>query len=131
MITALAMSALLGQMRAAQPYAIIDTGQVRCYDNRNEIAPPKRGQPFYGQDAQFQGHPASYTLSPDGLTVLDRATGLTGSKADSGKGMNWRDALAWVQKKNAGKFLGHDDWRLTSVKELTTTTSALCAAAGW
>jgi len=32
--------------------------------------------------------------------------------------MNWQDALAWVQKKNAEKFLGHEDWRLPSVKEL-------------
>ena len=39
-------------------------------------------------------------------------------KADSAKGMNWQDALAWVQQKNAEKFLGHNDWRLPSVKEL-------------
>ena len=29
---------------AAQPCAVTDTGQNRCYDNRNEIAPPKPGQ---------------------------------------------------------------------------------------
>jgi hypothetical protein len=51
-------------------------------------------------------------------TITDRATGLTWSKVDSGHGMNWQDALAWVQTKNAEKFLGHDDWRLPSVKEL-------------
>jgi L-fucose mutarotase/ribose pyranase (RbsD/FucU family) len=38
-------------LRAAQSYAVVDTGQTRCYDNRTEIAPPKPGQPFYGQDA--------------------------------------------------------------------------------
>ena len=32
--------------------------------------------------------------------------------------MNWQDALAWAQKKNPEKFLGHNDWRLPSVKEL-------------
>ena len=40
------------------------------------------------------------------------------SKTDSGKGMNWQDALAWVQKKNAENFLGHHDWRMPSIKEL-------------
>ena len=42
-------------LRAALPYAIVDTGQVKCYDNRGEIAPPQPGQPFYGQDAQHPG----------------------------------------------------------------------------
>ena len=32
--------------------------------------------------------------------------------------MNWQEALAWVQQKNAEKYLGHDDWRLPNVKEL-------------
>jgi hypothetical protein len=40
------------------------------------------------------------------------------SKSDSGQGMNWQNALAWAQRKNTEKFLGHDDWRLPSVKEL-------------
>lgn len=43
---------------------------------------------------------------------------VTWSKTDSGRGLNWQDALAWVQQKNAEKFLGRDDWRLPSVKEL-------------
>ena len=40
-------------------------------------------------------------------TVTDRAPGLMWSKADSGVGMNWQAALAWVQKNKAEKFLGH------------------------
>ena len=36
----------------AVPYAVVDTGQVRCYDPRGESAPPQPGQPFFGQDAQ-------------------------------------------------------------------------------
>ena len=50
---------------------------MKCYDNRGEIPPPKPGQPFYGQDAQFKNHPASFTLSADGRTVRDNVTGLT------------------------------------------------------
>ena len=53
----------------------------------------------------------------DGV-VVDRATGLMWSKADSGKGMDWQAALAWVQARNREKYLGHDDWRLPSAKEL-------------
>jgi hypothetical protein len=32
--------------------------------------------------------------------------------------MNWEDALAWVQQKNAENYLSHDDWRLPNAKEL-------------
>jgi hypothetical protein len=68
-----------------------------------------RGNPAYGKnDFQDRG---------DG-TVLDRATGLTWAKADSGTGMNWETALAWVQQRNAEHFLGHADWRLPHAKEL-------------
>lgn len=51
-------------------------------------------------------------------TISDRATGLMWQKSDSCKGMNWLEALAWVQKKNREKFLGHSDWRLPNAKEL-------------
>lgn len=68
-----------------------------------------RGNPAYGANDFVDGG--------DG-TVTDRATGLSWSRADSGTGMNWQEALAWVQAKNAAKHLGHDDWRLPTVKEL-------------
>ena len=51
-------------------------------------------------------------------TISDNATGLMWSKADSGTGMNWEDALAWVQTKNTESYLGNDDWRLPNIKEL-------------
>jgi len=51
-------------------------------------------------------------------TITDRATGLMWAKEDSGQGMNWQEALAWVQQKNAGNFLGYNDWRLPNAKEL-------------
>ena len=38
------------------PYAIVDTGQERCYDAQREIRYPSRGQPFFGQDAHYAGH---------------------------------------------------------------------------
>ena len=68
-----------------------------------------RGNPNYGKN--------DFKDNADG-TIADRATGLMWSKADSGKGLNWQEALAWVQAKNGEKFLGHDDWRLPNAKEL-------------
>ena len=114
-------------LRAAQTYTMVDTGQTKCYDNRNEIAPPKPGQPFYGQDAQFHNHPASYILSADGLTVHDNNTGLTWQRSPDTDGdglLTRRDKLTLAQaqalpaKLNAAKFGGFDDWRLPTIKEL-------------
>lgn len=51
-------------------------------------------------------------------TITDRATGQMWTKGDSAKGMNWQEALAWAQTKNAENYLGHSDWRLPNAKEL-------------
>jgi hypothetical protein len=51
-------------------------------------------------------------------TISDLATGLMWSEKDSKEGLNWKDALAWVQERNAENFLGHNDWRLPNIKEL-------------
>ncbi len=51
-------------------------------------------------------------------TVSDNASGQMWTQADSGFGMNWQEALAWVEERNAESYLGHDDWRLPEAKEL-------------
>jgi len=51
-------------------------------------------------------------------TITDNATGLMWQKDDSQTGLNWEEALNWVQQKNAENYLGHNDWRLPNVKEL-------------
>jgi hypothetical protein len=51
-------------------------------------------------------------------TVTDNATGLMWSRDDSSEGMNWEDALAWVQQNNEENYLGYNDWRLPNAKEL-------------
>ena len=68
-----------------------------------------RGNPQYGTN--------DFHDNADG-TVTDRATGLIWSRADSGRGMDWQVALAWVQKQNAESYLGRSDWRMPNVKEL-------------
>ena len=62
-----------------------------------------RGNPTYGVN--------SFKDNGDG-TVTDEATRLMWSQDDSGVGMDWEHALAWVQEKNAENYLGHNDWRL-------------------
>ncbi len=114
-------------LAAELSFPVVDTGQTSCYDNQKEIAPPQRGQPFYGQDAQMHHHPANYTLNSDGLTVHDNVTGLTWQRSSDidGDGVLTRtDKLTFAQagalpaKLNAAKFGGFDDWRLPSIKEL-------------
>ncbi|MGA9777373.1 MAG: DUF1566 domain-containing protein [Limisphaerales bacterium] len=68
-----------------------------------------RGNPAYGKNDFYD--------NGDG-TITDHATGLIWSKADSGRGLNWEQALAWVQQLNAKNYLGHNDWRLPNAKEL-------------
>ena len=48
---------------------IVDTGQVRCFGNSREILYPKPGQPFYGQDAQYEGNVDSGSGRGNGLRL--------------------------------------------------------------
>ena len=48
-------------------------------------------------------------------TITDNATGLTWTQDDSGKGLNWADALNYCEGL---ELAGFDDWRLPNVKEL-------------
>lgn len=68
-----------------------------------------RGNPDYGINLLVD--------NGDG-TITDRSTGLMWTKADSGTGLNWSNALAWVQARNTANHLGHADWRLPNAKEL-------------
>ena len=68
-----------------------------------------RGNNDYGKN--------DFTNNEDG-TITDRATGLMWCRSDSGSGMNWQEALAWVQQKNSENYLGYSNWRLPDAKEL-------------
>lgn len=95
------------------PYTIVDTGQVRCYDDRTEIAYPQRGAAMFGQDAQYEGNLPSYRNNGDG-TVSDLNTGLVWL-ADPGRKMAYASAVAGEATCRTG---GYEDWRLPSIKEL-------------
>jgi hypothetical protein len=48
-------------------------------------------------------------------TITDKATGLIWQKSDSGKGLNWSQALEYADNI---ELAGHSDWRLPNAKEL-------------
>lgn len=51
-------------------------------------------------------------------TVSDAATGLMWQQEDSGKGLNWEDALKYAEAMNKKNYLGYNDWRVPNAKEL-------------
>ena len=51
-------------------------------------------------------------------TISDLATGLMWAQEDSGYGMDWEEALAYVQELNRSNYLGYADWYLPNAKEL-------------
>lgn len=94
-------------------YRIVDTGVTEFYDNTSVIPEPKRGEPFYGQDAQYRINSPSYTDNGDG-TVTDNVTGLMWQKA-MGPKMTFEEAFRRARESTVG---GYHDWRVPSIKEL-------------
>ncbi len=140
-----------------------DTGQTKCYDNSGEIPCPSPGEPFYGQDAQYQGPPRSYTkLGYGGVELPDTATPADGwiMTRDNVTGLIWEiktddgsihdkdnyytwcdhnpdtnggdqgtcgdgtDTEDFIAALNAAHFGGYSDWRLPTIKELSTLVNS-------
>ncbi len=95
-------------------HPIVDTGQVRCYNNSREISCRNPGRPFYGQDAQYEGNVPSYRNNGDG-TVTDLNTGLMWSKAVDKNKVSLIEAKKIAQRMTLG---GYSDWRTPNIKEL-------------
>ncbi len=95
----------------AQNYKIVDTEQFKFFDDKEVVAAPAKGEPFYGQDAMYQGNASSYTDNGDG-TITDNVTGLMWQKGFDV--MTYPQALTLIEKF---ELAGYTDWRIPSIKE--------------
>jgi len=98
-------------------------GRIKGYPVGNSVGPGGqektyfvryvRGNTAYGEN--------SFVDNGDG-TISDLATGLMWAQEDSGThavgGMDWEDALAYVQDLNDQHYLGYSNWYLPNAKEL-------------
>jgi len=94
-------------------------GRIKGYGTRLPGQDETSDKPFYvmctrGSDSYGQN---DFTSNDDGI-VTDTATGLMWTIDDSITGLNWEQALAWVDQQNSANYLGYSDWRLPNAKEL-------------
>ena len=94
-------------------YKIVDTGLTKLFTDVTTVTHLDEGDPFYGQDGNYEGYQPSYTDNGDG-TVTDNVTGLMWQKTMDSK-MSYSEAVEYANKSNVG---GYDDWRIPDIKEL-------------
>ena len=95
-------------------YVIVDTRQNSCYDNSETISYPEPSEPFYGQDAQYNGNQPSYQDNGNG-TVTDLNTGLMWQQSPANIGLSWYEAEEYCGTLELG---GYNDWRMPTTKEM-------------
>lgn len=101
---------------AVLPYGIVDTGQKHIFGDRGQLLKaPQPGEPFFGQDAFYQGSPPRYRDNKDG-TISDLNTGLMWLKTP----LEDRKLLFAEARNQVAtcRLAGRDDWRLPTIKEL-------------
>ena len=97
-----------------QEYPVIDTGQAVTYDTLQVIPFPQPGDPFYGQDAQYDGVQFSFENNNDGI-VTDLNTGLSWQQLLFNEKFTYDDAVAAADTFSLN---GYNDWRLPGIKEI-------------
>lgn len=94
-------------------YKIVDTNLKEFYNNNSVIEEPTEDEPFFGQDANYNGFQPSYTNNGNG-TITDNITGLMWQQ-NMGEKISFEDAFI---KANSFTLGGYSDWRIPTVKEL-------------
>ena len=127
-----------------------DTGQTKCYNDTVEIPCPAVGEAFYGQDAQYAGPVRSYAVLDGGTMVQDNVTGLVWEQKTNMNGVadytnphdadntyTWcdpnldtndgnpgtcggNDTQGFIDQLNSANYGGYSDWRLPTIKELSS-----------
>lgn len=120
-ICCLAIFAIFWQIASigilAGEYKLPDTGQIECYGDGYQFTSwPSPGQPFYGQDAQYEGPQPAYQDNGDG-TVTDLNTGLMWQQGDThlSPHPHFYKARRYCESLT---LAGHSDWRIPDRREL-------------
>jgi len=83
---------------------------------------PKEAQRVFELDVLWR--PRRYSIgdytAPSADMVFDRATHLVWQRAGSRYPHPWSQAHGYIQRLNAERFAGHDNWRLPTVDELVS-----------
>ncbi|MCP3900079.1 MAG: DUF1566 domain-containing protein [Desulfobacteraceae bacterium] len=89
-------------------------GRIKGYGYSNPRG-RRSEKKFYARYVRGNSYGNNSFKNNNNGTITDTATGLMWMKFDSGKGMDWDDALKYAENFEYG---GYNDWRLPNAKEL-------------
>ncbi|HPS89144.1 MAG TPA: DUF1566 domain-containing protein, partial [Methanosarcina vacuolata] len=95
-----------------QRWPMISTGQTACYGVDGTIPCPVPGEPYFGQDGNYQYGVRSYIDNGD-ATVTDAVTGLIWQKGYK-SGLTWYEAQSYCENLTLSSY----KWRVPLTHEL-------------